>query len=759
LDRQTIYFGQVPLETDLLSAQQDAMVGLAKLAAGVFGTNTLVNAFTCTPTSPAGLTVQLTPGEIYQLENLEQTAWSSLPANIVYTVLKQGIQLGVVQFGITPPAAVGYSQVFLIEVQYQDLDTGLVTLPYFNSANPASPFMGPGNSGQAQNTIRQGIVASQVKAGIAAPTGTQVTPTADAGWTGIFTVTVPQGTTAISAGMIATVAQAPFLQVNGYLPQIPFGVQDSTWTFCPDSSPGGPPIATSATTTTASAVLNFSGGVPATVAVGMRAYDTTTPGAITGGQTVQSKTATTVTLTGNVNATVGSGDLIAFSTNAYAGSVVPSTAPVLGMSIQIKAASTNTGAATFNLNGSGAVAIHRANGFALAAGDIQANQIVALEFDGSFWQISNYTGVASTSSTVNNFTSVNIPSAVDSGTANNIIASFSPAITSLTFGLLVMVKIANANTGTTQITVNALAPVGVIREDGSQLFPGDIVAGEAALLAFDGTNFQVVNYPATVQSIPVGNPTVYVRTDGNDNNTGLTNSPSGAWRTIQHAIARAQNIWNLQGKILTIQLGIPGTYDAFVLGSSVGSVTVQGDIAAQGSYIITGTVPVQGQTNGFILVTGATLILKGVTIANTGNTNTVTTNFGGSITLDHVTLTQPSGTNTFAVINAQAGGSIAIGGPITIQANAGYGILAAAGSISVNITTITFAGSPNFTNAVCEAFSGGIFVFTGGAAFSGSCSGTRYQVQLNGVLNTNTGNVNFIPGTAPGFTATGGQYN
>jgi hypothetical protein len=74
--------------------------------------------------------------------------------------------------------------------------------------------------------------------------------------------------------------------------------------------------ATIASTATSSAVLTFaSGNLPSFMQVGLAVVDSTTPGAITGGQTVSSFNiaAGTVTLSGNVNATVASGDSIVFS--------------------------------------------------------------------------------------------------------------------------------------------------------------------------------------------------------------------------------------------------------------------------------------------------------------------------------------------------------------------------------------------------------------------------------------------------------------
>jgi hypothetical protein len=233
VDRQTIYYGQLPRETDLLLAEQNTMVALAKLSSGVLGATTIVNAFQCTPSTPASLNVLLTAGEIYQMENLEASNWSSISADTTDSILKQGILLEPVTLGITPPTTTGYSQVFLIEVQYQDSDVGSVVLPYYNASSPSTPYSGPGNSGAAQSTVRKGIAAYQVKAGIAAATGTQVAPTADVGWTGIYTVTVANGATTITSGNIAQVPHAPFIPVT--LPNVPTGVQDGAWVYAPDT--------------------------------------------------------------------------------------------------------------------------------------------------------------------------------------------------------------------------------------------------------------------------------------------------------------------------------------------------------------------------------------------------------------------------------------------------------------------------------------------------------------------------------------------
>jgi hypothetical protein len=86
----------------------------------------------------------------------------------------------------------------------------------------------------------------------------------------------------------------------------------------PTPGSNGGNVVTTSSTATSSRILTF-GTVPAWMAVGLNVSDSTTPGAITGGQTVSDFTATTVKLTAHVNATVNSGDTIVFSLPAGLG--------------------------------------------------------------------------------------------------------------------------------------------------------------------------------------------------------------------------------------------------------------------------------------------------------------------------------------------------------------------------------------------------------------------------------------------------------
>jgi hypothetical protein len=220
----------LPQTTDLLNTNLFAMLGLAFYSSATLGQNTVVAGLACTPTSPASLTVDIGPGSIYAPDEVDATAYGDLGTN-TNTVVKQGINYTPVPLTITPPGTVGWSQVYLVEAILEDQDGGSMVVSYFNASNPQQPFAGPNNDGQSQFTIRFCQCSIRLKAGVAAPTGSQVAPTADAGYSPLFAITVANGQTQISGGNIVQAAGAPFFPT---LPAIPGDVQANTWTYCVD---------------------------------------------------------------------------------------------------------------------------------------------------------------------------------------------------------------------------------------------------------------------------------------------------------------------------------------------------------------------------------------------------------------------------------------------------------------------------------------------------------------------------------------------
>lgn len=211
MDRNIVYPGSIPLDTDILYPNRSAMIGIAALTAAALGSGTVVDGLACLPTSPASLTVTIAPGSITQLNTVDATAYGSLAADVTDQIVKTGINLQATPFTLSAPASSGQSINYLIEAAFSESDTNPVVLPYVNAANPTQPYSGPNNSGTAQNTQRIQRVQLQVKPGAAAAAGTQTTPAVDAGWVGLYVVTVNYGQSAISSANISQAAGAPFL--------------------------------------------------------------------------------------------------------------------------------------------------------------------------------------------------------------------------------------------------------------------------------------------------------------------------------------------------------------------------------------------------------------------------------------------------------------------------------------------------------------------------------------------------------------------
>lgn len=211
MDRVIVYPSAIPLETDVLSTNKNGMIGVSKLAHTVLGDGPWLQGLAVTPNSPAALNVLVAPGQIYSIQNIDGTAYSSIAADTAHTILKQGVSLDIVTLSTPAPATAGFSVNYLVQIAYQDIDGGATVLPYYNASNPAVAYSGPNNSGTANNTVRKGACVIAAKAGASAATGTQVTPAPDAGYIGAYVVTVANGATTVTAPNIVLYAGAPFI--------------------------------------------------------------------------------------------------------------------------------------------------------------------------------------------------------------------------------------------------------------------------------------------------------------------------------------------------------------------------------------------------------------------------------------------------------------------------------------------------------------------------------------------------------------------
>ena len=199
MDRTIVYPGSVPLDTDLLSTNRNAMVAVGALASATLGAGPVIDGLGVQ--AAPGLNISVGPGSFTVFGALDQGAYGSLPAD-PSGLVRMGVNLTAVTLATPPPLGAGTVITYLVQATFQELDVSPVVLPYYNAANPSQPFLGAGNNGLAQPTLRAQRVALQAKAGAAGAPGANQVPTPDPGWVGLATVTVTSGQTAVAPGNI-----------------------------------------------------------------------------------------------------------------------------------------------------------------------------------------------------------------------------------------------------------------------------------------------------------------------------------------------------------------------------------------------------------------------------------------------------------------------------------------------------------------------------------------------------------------------------
>ncbi len=175
--------------------------------------------------------------------------------------------------------------------------------------------------------------------------------------------------------------------------------------------------------------------------------------------------------------------------NAYVATLTPAlTAPVGGMPIRILVASTNTGASTLTVNGLSPAPIVRSDLSALQPRDMVAGGIATLVWDGTYYQL---LGVDPRSPTQAGIQSCLYVYAADSTNTNTYAASVTPAVTSLSAPLWVLLKVTNTNTSAAAATLalNGLAAVPITDRAGKAVRPGAMQG--LSLLFYDGVNFEL----------------------------------------------------------------------------------------------------------------------------------------------------------------------------------------------------------------------------------------------------------------------------
>lgn len=196
----------------------------------------------------------------------------------------------------------------------------------------------------------------------------------------------------------------------------------------------------------------------------------------------------------------------------------PLGAYTIGLPLRVKVRETCTGGSTIDA-GAGRVPIRLMNGASTGAGDLPAGGICELVYDGAAFQLTNFFGLGGGDTGDTTEFLIKIPYTVDSSPTPNIVqATFPPGVADNppAAGDPYLVKIANTNTGSSVIRINAFGTDYPIRANGggatAGLIQGDMQVGDVVLFLFDGANFWIQPNPLisadTTLTVPSPFPTV-----------------------------------------------------------------------------------------------------------------------------------------------------------------------------------------------------------------------------------------------------------
>ena len=95
-----------------------------------------------------------------------------------------------------------------------------------------------------------------------------------------------------------------------------------------------------------------------------------------------------------------------------------------------------------------------------------------------------------------------IPFVEDSGSVNALVANPAPAFTAYAQPMIIAIQVAYTSTGNTTLNVSGLGAVPLLRMSGAQLTPGDLIVNGVILVGYDGANFQLLTFPASLTYPP-----------------------------------------------------------------------------------------------------------------------------------------------------------------------------------------------------------------------------------------------------------------
>jgi hypothetical protein len=248
--------------------------------------------------------------------------------------------------------------------------------------------------------------------------------------------------------------------------------------------------------------------------------------------------------------------------------------------------------------------------------------------------------------------------------------------------------------------------------------------------------------------------TYWVSPAGADANDGR--SAAAPFATLQRAYDVIVATLDTGGRTVTIQLA-DGTYTAGLAiakpWTGGGVVTLKGNAAAPANVVISTT---NANAIGVSAVLPAAFNVQDLKLTTATSGDAIRHSGSGQLAFQNVVFGAVPAASYH--LRADAPGAFILAtGNYTISGGAGVhaGAVATGALVQLNNLTMTLTGTPAFAALFAYAVHAAQ-VYVSSTTFSGTATGTRYLAQLNGLIVTNGAT---LPGSVPGSTATGGQYN
>jgi hypothetical protein len=359
-----------------------------------------------------------------------------------------------------------------------------------------------------------------------------------------------------------------------------------------------------------------------------------------------------------------------------------------------------------------------------------------------------------------------------STTPNIVICTTNPVPPSYEVGMLFNIKIKNTNNGPVQLQFNGLAGVRASRTNGSDMVGGNVTASEEMIFVYNGVDFTSM-VPPVPQTPPV--TTFYVRTDGNDNNSGFANTPQDAFRTVSGAMYQIKARYISQNAI-TIRVAdgyyIDAIYDNVAY---IAAWNLVGNPSNPGNVVIDASSPSQGAYPPYASIARAVVAYDQAQITVNGFTfhsffdNAATA--GGSLGIYNCNFTSPT-SGAAACIFSNENGNLNIYGVCNLSAAqaldwifvASYGGTMGLGwhdQLSTVNLLFNINGTPTIAGATAAADStGSVFVFNAAVAFTGGIPNCpQFMASSCGGVSFQSGVTTAFPGTQPGIVVPPGYTN